>query len=96
MKLLSRAGNLMDYIGVQTEEVQEKIIDISTSLKKLKVVVDQWFGVKLLYKHAIEEFCSGYRLLPNITFPLKYHIVKFHIIQYLERKGNGTKGLSVL
>ena len=48
MKLLSRAGNLMDYIGVQTEEVQEKMIDISTSLKKLKVVVDQWFGVELL------------------------------------------------
>ena len=47
MKLLSRAENLMGYIGVQTEEVQEKISDISTSFKKLKVVVDQCFGVKL-------------------------------------------------
>ena len=47
MKLLSRAENLMDYIGVQTEEVREKISDISTSFKKLKVVVDQCFGVKL-------------------------------------------------
>ena len=56
--------------------------------------MDQCFGVKLFpgYKHAIEEFCSGYRLLPNITFPPKYHIVESHIIQYLEIRGDGTKG----
>ena len=95
MKLLSRAGNLTDYIGVQTEEVQKKISDISDSLKKFKVVVDQCFGVQLFpgYKHAIGEFCSSYRLLPNITFPPKYHLVESHITQYLDRRGDGTKGL---
>ena len=61
MKLLSKAGNLMDYIGVQTEDVQKKISDISKTLVKFKVVVDQCFGVKLFpgYIHAIEEFCSS-------------------------------------
>ena len=95
MKLLSKAGNLMDYIGVQTEDVQKKISDISKTLVKFKVVVDQCFGVKLFpgYIHAIEEFCSSYRLLHNITFPTKYHIVETHIIQYLDRRGDGTKGL---
>ena len=43
MKLLSKAGNLMDYIGVQTEDVQKKISDISKTLEKFKVVVDQCF-----------------------------------------------------
>jgi len=62
---------------------------------KFKVVVDQCFGVKLFpgYKHAIDEFCSSYRLLQNITFPPKYHIVESHIVQYLDRRGDGTKGL---
>ena len=61
----------MDYIGVQTEDVQKKISEISKTLIKFKVVVDQCFGVKLFlgYKHAIDEFCSSYRLLQNITFP---------------------------
>ena len=96
MKLLSKAGNLMDYIGVQTEDVQKKISDISKTLEKFKVVVDQCFGVKLFpgyILHAIEEFCSSYRLLHNITFPPKYHIVETHIVQYLDRRGDGTKGL---
>ena len=54
----------MDYIGVQTEDVQKKISDISKTLVKFKVVVDQSFGVNLFpgYIHAIEEFCSSYRL----------------------------------
>ena len=43
MKLLSKAGNLMDYIGVQMEDVQKKISDISKTLEKFKVVVDQCF-----------------------------------------------------
>ena len=45
----------MDYIGVQTEDVQKKISDISKTLEKFKVVVDQCFGVKLFpgYIHAI-------------------------------------------
>ena len=67
----------MDYIGVQMEDVQKKISDISKTLEKFKVVVDQCLGVKLFpgYIHAIVEFCSSYRLLHNITFPPKYHIV---------------------
>ena len=36
---------------------------------------------------------SLYRLLQNITFPPKYHIVESHIVQYLDRRGDGTKGL---
>ena len=81
---------------MQTEDVQKKISDISKTLEKFKVVVDQCFGVKLFpgyILHAIEEFCSSYRLLHNITFPTKYHIVETHIVQYLDRRGDGTKGL---
>ena len=48
-KLLSKAGNLMDYIGVQTEDVQKKISDISKTLFQLQVVAQHHFPSKVSY-----------------------------------------------
>ena len=95
MALLGKAERMMNYIGVQTEEIQRSIAEIINVLQLFKVVVDLCFGVQLYpgYKYAIKELCSSYRMLSGITYPPKYHIVETHIVQYLDRRGDGTKGL---
>ena len=66
-------------------------------LKSFNVVVDSCFGIKLnaVYQYAIEQFCSKYRKLPGITYPVKFHLVEQHISEFLERHGDGRQGLGV-
>lgn len=58
MALLGKAERMMNYIGVQTEEIQRSIAEIINVLQLFKVVVDLCFGVQLYpgYKYAIKEF----------------------------------------
>ena len=97
MLLLERAGNLINYVGVQDEEVLECLTNIVTVLMLFKTVVKSCFGVKLnmAYKLAIENFCVKYRELPGITYPPKFHLVETHVAEFLDRHGDGTQGLGV-
>ena len=96
-KLLEKADNLIKYVGVQESSVLEKINDAADVLKSFRVVVDACFGIKLnaAYQYAIEQFCSKFRKLPGITFPIKFHVVEQHISEFLERHGDGSQGLGV-
>ena len=94
-KLLDKCENLITYVGVQDEEVLEKIYNLVDVMKKFALVRDSCFGIKLnpAYQYRIEEFCSKYRQLPGITFPIKFHLVEQHIKEFLELHGDGTQGL---
>ena len=60
MLFLKRAGNLINYAGVQEDGVLETINNVITVLLLFKIVVDSCFGVKLdlAYKSAIENLCQ--------------------------------------
>ena len=95
--LFEKAQNLKKYIGVQEEEVSKEISDVADTMEKFNEVVDACFGMKLdpYYKHKIEEFCKKFRKLPGITFPIKFHLVEQHIVEFIEMHGDGTQGLGV-
>ena len=67
---------------------------MSLKCKSFNVVVDLFFEIKLntAYQYAIEQFCSKFRKLPGITFPVKFHLVEQHFSEFLERPGDRSQG----
>ena len=49
------------------------------------------FGTKLEagWKEAIRDFSYAYKQIPNITKPLKVHIVIAHVCDFIKKIGNG-------
>ena len=44
------------------------------------------------WKKSLNDFANAYKEIPNITIPLKIHILLAHVVEYLEKYGN-NKGL---
>ena len=95
MILLEKVGNLINYVGVQDDVLLKDISQVIEVLESFHKVVKHCFGLTLNpgYQHSIREFCSKYRQIPGITFPVKFHMVEQHIVEYLEIHGDGPQGL---
>ena len=64
------------------------------ALKKLNNVTTQVFGTELgsRWKTSLREFELAYTKIPNITKPLKVHVLIAHVKEFIETYGKG-KGL---
>ena len=66
-------------------------VTLSQSSNSIDNVRKKVFGTKLEagWKEAIRDFPYAYKQIPNITKPLKVHIVIAHVCDFIEKFGNG-------
>ena len=66
-------------------------VTLSQSSNSIDNVRKKVFGTKLEagWKEAIRDFPYAYKQIPNITKPLKIHIVIAHVCDFIEKFGNG-------
>ena len=95
--LLEKISSLEKYFIGLPDDVIVNLQKVIKVLQSFNVVVHSCFGTKLEpgYKEKIETFCKLYRELPGISFPPKFHLVEQHLVEYLERHGDGSQGLGV-
>ena len=84
----------MDKIDSGEECCLSKLSDIECHIEPIKQfnnVRKKVFGNNLEagWKKAIRDFSYAYKQIPNITKPLKVHIVIAHVCDFIEKYGNG-------
>ena len=64
------------------------------AIKKFNILRKQVFGLHLEagWNQSLNDFMFAYKKIPNITKPLKVHILVAHLAEFIEKYGN-NKGL---
>lgn len=94
LKVISRlrkdAKKLPLHVAVQ-------VFSVIRAMEMFQQVQQSCFGNVLCagYEDKIKMFCQQYRILPMATLPPKFHCTETHIVDFLERHGDGKTGLGV-
>ena len=96
-KLLKVISNLRQDAMMLPLHVAVKVYAVIRAMEMFHDVQQSCFGNELLpgYKERISMFCQQYRTLPIAKLPPKFHCVETHIVDFLERHGDGKTGLAV-
>ena len=95
-KLLKVISNLRQDARMLPLHVAVQVFAVIRAMEMFHDVQQSCFGNDLLpgYKEKISVFCQQYRSLPMATLPPKFHCVETHIVDFLERHGDGMTGLA--
>ena len=88
-KLLEHASTfIVKRKGLPDTCNKDRIAAAAKTLSLFNSVVDSSFGnfVEESWIDDIAKFCASFRALEGISFPPKYHMVEYHLEQFLRRK----------
>ena len=100
-KYLKRAGKLEDKVKADTslpQETKDTMLLVAKAMKTLNLVVHACFGMVLKDKHGdykdlIKKYTGEYRAIPGLSVIVKQHCLETHVVEFLDMKGDGVKGL---